>query len=121
MSNKLTIGIITFVVVAGGWYMLSGNSSSAPTLTTASAIGASPSEQNLVTTLLALHAVKLDGTILQDPAFMSLKDFSTQIIPEPVGRMDPFASFATSTSNAAASTASTSQLFTPHSPASDSR
>jgi hypothetical protein len=110
-QHKYLIVIAVVIVLGGAWYMLSG--SSAPTLTSTSTdAGSSPADQQLVTNLLALRAVKLDGTIFSNPAFLSLKDFSTQIVSEPVGRADPFAPLS---SSAATSTTSTgnSQLFTP--------
>lgn len=106
--------IIILVVLLGvGWYALSGGGPvAAPTLTTTSAAGTSAADKNLVSTLLALRAVKLDGSILTNPAFSSLKDFSTQIVPEPVGRPNPFAPLAVPTSVSTSSTHS-AQIFSP--------
>jgi hypothetical protein len=112
-QHKLIAAVVVLVVLIGGWYALSGSSGAAPTLTTTSVTSVSPADQNLVSTLLALRAVKLDGTILNDPAFLSLRDFSTQIISEPVGRTDPFAPLSASAS-ASASTTRSAQIFTPH-------
>ncbi len=111
-QHKLIAVIIVIVLLGGGWYALSGNSAPAPTLTTTQAAGSSPANSNLVSTLLALRSVKLDASIFSDPAFMSLKDFSTQIVPEPVGRPNPFAPLSTSASASATSTQS-AQLFAP--------
>ena len=47
-------------------------------------------DRELVETLLALRAVTLSGSIFQDIAFQSLKDFGTPIMPEPIGRENPF-------------------------------
>lgn len=93
MKHKLII--ILAVVVAGvAWWGLSGvgGSASSSSLLTTQGVqtGLSPADQSLVATLLQLRAVKLDGTIFSEPAFQALKDFSTQIIPEPVGRPNPF-------------------------------
>jgi hypothetical protein len=52
---------------------------------------ATPADADIVNTLLELRAVSLSGTIFSDPAFLRLKDFGSQIIPEPVGRPNPFA------------------------------
>jgi hypothetical protein len=111
-QHKLIVALIVIVMLGVGWYTLSGNSAPAPTLTTTSVAGSSPADQNMVSTLLALRAVTLDATIFSDPAFMSLKDFSTQIVPEPVGRTNPFAPLSTSASASATSTQS-AQLFAP--------
>lgn len=46
---------------------------------------------DVVGVLLQLRAVSLSGTIFTDPAFQALQDFGSEIIPEPVGRQNPFA------------------------------
>ena len=43
------------------------------------------------TTLTDLQSVSLDAPIFKNPAFITLQDFSRQIVPEPIGRHDPFA------------------------------
>lgn len=114
-QHKLITVLVVIVVLGVGWYALSGSSSGTPALTTTPVADNSPADQNLVSTLLALRSVTLDGTIFSDPAFMSLKDFSTQIVPEPVGRSDPFAPLPTSAAASATSTQS-AKLFAPRPP-----
>ena len=84
------IAIIGVVVVVGalGWGLL-GSSQPAPLLSVQDA--SAGADQELVSTLLQLRAVTLSGTIFSDPVFMSLKDFGRDIVPEPVGRPNPFA------------------------------
>lgn len=94
--NKLLFTVLVVVVIGGVWYGLSQNAAPEPALlTTVSARGGSPTEDNadqqLIASLLALRSVSLSGTILQDPAFQSLRDFGTAIVAEPVGRSNPFA------------------------------
>ena len=52
---------------------------------------ASPEEQELLATLLELRELTLNETLFEDPLFQSLEDFSEEILPEPVGRSNPFA------------------------------
>ena len=111
-QHKVLAILIVFAVLGAGWYFLSGPSAPAPTLTTTAVNGSSAADSNLVSILLTLRAVKLDATIFSDPAFISLKDFSTQIVPEPVGRPDPFAPLSVAPSNSASSTHS-AQIFSP--------
>lgn len=114
-QHKLVVAFIAIVVIGVGWYTLSGSSSSpTPSLTTSGARGdpSSTADRTLVSTLLALRSVKLEATILSDPLFLSLKDFSTQIVPEPVGRVDPFAPLSVSPSNSASSSHN-AQIFSP--------
>ncbi|MCR4280775.1 MAG: hypothetical protein NUV88_00360 [Candidatus Kaiserbacteria bacterium] len=103
------------VLVAGIlWYMSSGSSPSRPILSTDSGGASSPAEQSVVHTLLTLRAVTLSGTILSDPAFQSLQDFGTQIIPEPIGRSDPFAPLSSvSSAQSSNSTTKGAPLFKP--------
>jgi len=113
MRHKLIL--ILAVVVAGvAWWGLSGTGSSSPPILSTQGIDETlnPINQDLVATLLALRAVKLDGAIFSEPAFQTLEDFSTQIIPEPFGRPDPFKplSFEGATSESSARAAA---IFTP--------
>src|SRR5690242_6026100 len=94
-QHKIRFIVIIVVVVATIWYGLSSSSSTPEaTLTTISTTGsptADATDQELVSTVLALRAVCLSGSIFQDPAFTSLQDFSTPIVQEQVGRANPFA------------------------------
>jgi hypothetical protein len=48
-------------------------------------------DQDLITLLLQLRAIKLDNSIFTNPVFTSLQDFSQALVPEAVGRTNPFA------------------------------
>jgi hypothetical protein len=112
-KHKIIIVIAALIVAGGIWFWLSGSSSSSPQiLTTQTPATASAGDQQLVATLLALRAVTLNGGIFSEPSFLSLKDFTTQIIPEPVGRDNPFAPLTTKGIQSASSTRAAS-LFTP--------
>lgn len=50
-----------------------------------------PVDQDLISLLLTLKSIKLDASIFTDPTFQSLQDFSKDLVPEPVGRPNPFA------------------------------
>ena len=86
----MTLGLIV-VIAAVSWYFLAGSSSPSPVLSAEGASSVPPDAQQLVQSLNDLRAVTLDGAIFSNPSFQALKDFSTPIVPEPVGRMDPFA------------------------------
>ncbi len=91
------VAILVVVVVIGVWFGMSGGGVEAEPLLTTDVINdsGSPTEdtadRDLVETLLTLRAITLSGTIFNDPAFRSLQDFGTTIVPEPVGRSNPFA------------------------------
>ncbi|MDB5238554.1 MAG: hypothetical protein JWM46_824 [Candidatus Kaiserbacteria bacterium] len=95
-QHKLVFIVIIIVIVAGLWYGLSQGGTPAPVLSTTSASGSvssksSPADQELVGTLLTLRAVTLSGTIFSEQAFITLQDFGTTIVSEPIGRDNPFA------------------------------
>lgn len=46
---------------------------------------------DLITLLLELKSITLDTSVLQNPVFLTLQDFSVVLAPEPVGRTNPFA------------------------------
>jgi hypothetical protein len=107
------LGVI-IVLCAAVFYSMSSSTPAAPILSSTAPTGSpstDSSDQELVSTLLALRAVTLSGTIFQDQAFTSLIDFSTPIVAEPVGRDNPFAPLKSATSSPDSSR--TSQLFTP--------
>jgi hypothetical protein len=95
ISHKIIVAVIGLLVAVGVWIGLSTSAPSSSVLTTET-VDNSGVDQELVATLLALRAVRLDGAIFSDPAFQSLKDFSTEIIPEPIGRPNPFAPIGSS-------------------------
>lgn len=115
MQRKILVVGVAFVAAAALWYGMSRSSDSATTIVTSSAAGTSNNPGGVVTPgpvdkdtqqileiLLALRAVKLDEMLFSNPAFVSLKDFSTQIVPETVGRPDPFAPLGANGSSSAA-------------------
>lgn len=101
-QHKLLFIVIIVLVAGGVWYGLSQSGTAAPALSTSNADGSiaatgstAAADQDLVSTLLTLRSVTLSGTIFTEAAFASLHDFSTTIIPEPVGRPNPFAPLTT--------------------------
>ena len=88
--NKIILGAVAVIVILFAWYGLSSNPPGAALLTKTPSVEA-PGESDLVNTLLQLRTITLSGTIFSDPAFAGLRDFGTEIIPEPVGRPNPFA------------------------------
>ena len=103
---------IALLIAGGTWYGLSASSPSSDLVSTPIATVANPAEQGLIAILLTLRAVKLDGTILTDPVFVSLKDFSTEIVKEPIGRENPFAPLS-SQSRPSASSTQGAKIFKP--------
>ncbi|RJQ34136.1 hypothetical protein C4568_03295 [Candidatus Parcubacteria bacterium] len=92
VKHKLVAGIVILVITAAAWYMLSG---SAPAddavLMTENVQDIPPEAQELLDSLRRLQEVDLDSPIFANPSFQVLKDFTTPVIPEPIGRTNPFA------------------------------
>lgn len=44
-----------------------------------------------VTQLLAIQSIKFNTSIFAEPTFKSLEDFSRELVPQPAGRLNPFA------------------------------
>ncbi len=92
----MLVAVLVIVVIVGVWYGMSGGGVAPEAMLTTETINdgsptASTEDRELVETLLTLRAITLSGTIFSDPAFKVLQDFGTTIIPEPVGRQNPFA------------------------------
>lgn len=108
-QNKLLVIAGGIAIAVGLWYGLSPSSSSDALLVADQTGGPG---QEVVDTLRQLDAVKLDGTLFSNPTFSSLRDFSTQIIPEPVGRPNPFAPLS-ATTTPSASPSHADKVFAP--------
>lgn len=87
-KNLLVLLGLSLLIAGGAWYGLSGSNSDSSLLETNVVAGG---QSDIVATLLALRSVSLSSSIFSDPAFTVLRDFGTQILPEPVGRSNPFA------------------------------
>ena len=103
--NKIVIAALAIVVAVIAWYMLGGEAPPQEGLSTETfSTPATEAERDLVATLLQLRSVSLEGTVFSDPIFQSLRDFGSQIVPEPVGRENPFAPLSQTAASGAATT-----------------
>lgn len=104
-NNKLIIIVAAVAILGAVWFGFSGSSSTTPVLGTENAAGTvSEEDKDIVETLLKLRSVTLSGTIFSSQVFLGLKDFSTDITQEPVGRADPFAPLSAPSQSASAAT-----------------
>jgi hypothetical protein len=98
--------LIGIVVIAGvAWFAMSGGTPSGDavlTTTTPPSGAAGSAQRQLLSTLNDLRSIRLGAEILNDPAFLSLRDFGTDIITEPIGRRNPFAPLGSSSSGSGA-------------------
>lgn len=90
-----TIFIIIAIVIVGGiaYNILFKGESGLDLLTSDINLAGSISEENneLLTLLLDIRSIKLNDSIFSEESFKSLEDFGQDIVPEPVGRENPFA------------------------------
>jgi hypothetical protein len=90
MKNLIiVIACIAVVLGAGFWFGL-GTDGAKDALLTEDIV--TPENKALLGSLATLKSITLDTSLFSDPAYLSLRDFSTQIIGEPVGRDNPFSS-----------------------------
>lgn len=90
--------LIILVFVGYGFYVSNKKSSNANVSkqsVTASSVQASlegPGKE-FVTQLLAIQNINFKLDLFKDPVYIGLQDFSREIIPQPIGRPNPFAPF----------------------------
>jgi hypothetical protein len=91
--KKMIIILGIIVIAAIAYTLMIGNTDDSLLVSEGPVSGSGDSElQNeLLALLLEIRSIKLDESILSDPVFISLEDFGQEIIPEPVGRENPFA------------------------------
>ncbi len=97
LKNKKTLliggGILVAVILL--YMTFSDNSDSSANLTVEVYGESNPIEEILGRDVLNLvsqmRGINLDTSILSDPAFKSLSDFTVEIPLQPIGRRDPFA------------------------------
>lgn len=92
-SNPFTTFIVTVIAIIAvlvlGYFYLTGTNGTAPPLTTSSVLSVSGVRvQSLSSQLTSLT---FDIGILSDTRFAALKDIAMPIIPQSIGRADPFA------------------------------
>jgi hypothetical protein len=108
LQNKVVLLVVGGILIAGVvWYsFLRDRSGEQQLLQSDNLTEATEADSDIVSTLLELRAVSLSGTIFSDPAFLQLQDFGKAIVPEPVGRPNPFAPLPGQAAAAAAAAAS---------------
>jgi hypothetical protein len=89
--KNIILIIIIFAIAFIGYTLLFGKDRNEAVLSSESTGEMSVVEGDLVSLLIELRSVKLDDSIFSNPAFRSLRDFSQELVPEPVGRRNPFA------------------------------
>lgn len=102
-KNKLVILVAVIVVCGVVWYSFLGGDTTTQNVLTSQTADSLPAikDREALDILLQLRAIQLNGNIFNDPSFQSLSDTRTEIVPEPVGKRNPFAPFIGSTTSPA--------------------
>ncbi len=91
-ENKgLSLVIGAAVLGTFAYFIFFAGDDSAQLLTETTATSTSQVSRELLETLADLRSIKLDNSIFDDQAFLSLVDFRVDIPLQPVGRDNPFA------------------------------
>jgi hypothetical protein len=95
-QNKLLSIVAALFIFGITFYTFtsSGGNSGSSALLNTSDVSNSAASQQLLVTLANLHTIRLDGTIFNDPVYLSLTDYGVVIAPENVGRRNPFVPFS---------------------------
>ncbi len=91
-SNYLIIGVVTLVLLAGGYWYMSSQSGNDQPLT--SDLTVNPAQAKFQALVGELTSISFDTKIFSDARFTSLTDIATPVTPESSGRIDPFAPVA---------------------------
>lgn len=94
--NKNIILIVALVLVAiGGYFIFTGGDDATDTQPLVGVqVGSASSGmgQEIVIELNRLRALQsINGDLFVNPAFASLRDFTQTVVPQPIGRNNPFA------------------------------
>ncbi|MDP2650411.1 MAG: hypothetical protein Q8P16_02490 [bacterium] len=92
-KNKIIFIVLVLVIAGFLWFGLSDREPQTSTglLTSQTNTEISASEQEILKLLLDMRSIRLDSAVFGNPAFATLQDFGREIVPEPVGRPNPFA------------------------------
>lgn len=95
-SNKFLYGGLgVAVLIALVYFFFLRPTDTGPALTTEGTGGAmtesAAADREFLLLLQQLEGIKLDASILNDPAFRTLQNFRIEPSPQPVGRTNPFA------------------------------
>ncbi len=90
-QNKVLLIILVIIVLALAWFGMSDRSQPTGLLVGQAQTGTAAIDQEILRLLLDMRSIRLDGAVFETPAFLLLRDFGRDIVPEPVGRPNPFA------------------------------
>jgi hypothetical protein len=96
LPSRTTIlyGSAAIVFVGAAYYFSTGNQVTQTQIVTEVANSeASQAEQQFITLVNKVDPITFDLSIFSNPRFVGLRDMTTPVVPETVGRKDPFAAY----------------------------
>ncbi len=91
-ENKGILIVVIIVIALLVWYSMSNQSdSSSDRILSTTSSEHLVDDRELLQILTNMEKIRLDGRIFESDVYLSLQDFSRSIVPEPIGRPDPFA------------------------------
>jgi len=103
-QNKILIISLIVVAIFFVWFSMSGKGQSGKLLTSQSASTISnKKDREVLQSLEDTKAIQLNNALFKTVAFKSLVDFGQNIIPEPIGRINPFSPVVNLSGNAVSS------------------
>ncbi len=92
-ENKGVLIIAVIAILLLTFYMMGNTNSQGGNilLSSQNALTENVDDRELLQLLIDMRNIRLDGAIFESDIYKSLQDFSKPIVPEPVGRTDPFA------------------------------
>lgn len=88
-QNVIIVAVVILIAFLIYTFMFAGKAT--PILTVQNVNQTAPADQDLISLLIELKGITLDESLFADATFASLQDFSKDLVPEPVGRPNPFA------------------------------
>lgn len=89
-SNTIIIIVVTLLLVGGAYWYFAGQSDTQAPLTASMGFD-NPAQTQFQELVSQLLPISFNTGIFSDPRFTSLVDLATPIVPESIGRVDPFA------------------------------
>jgi len=90
--KNILLFILLFAVLAGGYWFFLRNPDAGELLLTEEPAGATTEAgRELILLSAVIDGIQLDDSIFGSSAFQSLKDLGKDLVPEPIGRRNPFA------------------------------
>ena len=94
-ENKVILIVIILIISILIWSGMANTGGDSLLSQRSATQNRSVDDRELLQLLTDMRNIRLEGHIFESPAYLQLQDFGRSIVPEPVGRDDPFAPIPT--------------------------